>query len=72
MRKMKENNVRERIINILKEHSEGLTILDISDISGVSRITVSKYIYWFMIENLIYQRRIGTAKLCYLRMKEWN
>jgi predicted transcriptional regulator len=64
---MRENNVRERVIKVLKEHPEGLTILNISKIIGISRITVSKYVYWLTEENLISQRKIGPAKLCHLK-----
>ena len=64
---MIENNVREKIIKILEKHPEGLTILNISEIIGMNRITVSKYIYGLIAEKLVYQRKIGPAKMCYLR-----
>jgi len=64
---MKENNFRERIIKILKEHPEGLTIMDISNLLGTNRITVSKYVYGLIAENLIHERKIGPAKMCYLK-----
>jgi predicted transcriptional regulator len=64
---MIENNVREKIIKILKEHPEGLTLLNISKITGMNRITISKYVYGLIAENLVYQRKIGPAKMCYLR-----
>ncbi len=65
---MKENNFKERIIDNLKGHPEGLTILNIADSTGINRLTVSKYIWGMLFEGLILQRRVGTAKLCYLRM----
>lgn len=61
------NNIRERIINILSENPQGLTILEIAKILEVNRITVSKYIYGLMSENMVYQRKIGPAKLCCLK-----
>lgn len=64
---MKENNFRERVIEVLKEHPEGLTILNISKLLGTNRITASKYIYGLISENLIYERKIGPAKMCYLK-----
>lgn len=64
---MIENNVREKIIKILKEHPEGLTLLNISKITGMNRITISKYVYGLIAENLVCQRKIGPAKMCYLR-----
>jgi Mn-dependent DtxR family transcriptional regulator len=66
---MVENNIRERIIEILKKNTEGLTILDISRILGVNRGTVTKYIYELSGANLITHRKIGTAKLCFLAKK---
>ena len=67
---MKENHFRERIIANLKEHPEGLTILDIADGTGINRLTVSKYIFGLTYEGLVSQRRVGPAKLCYLRMRK--
>ena len=66
---MKENNVRERIIELLKQHPEGLTILELSKALGMSRITVSKYVYGLTSENLVLQRRVGPSKLCCLVVK---
>ncbi len=60
-------NIKERIIEILKKHPEGLTIIELSRILGVHRHTLTKYVYQLIGEGLIYQRKVGTAKLCYLR-----
>jgi len=64
---MVENNFRKRIIKNLKKHPEGLTILNIAEKTRINRITVSKYVFGLVSEGLVSQRRIGTAKLCYLR-----
>ncbi|NIM46958.1 MAG: winged helix-turn-helix transcriptional regulator [Candidatus Aenigmarchaeota archaeon] len=64
---MEENNFRERIIENLKEHPEGLTILNIAENTGINRITVSKYIFGMVSGGLIFQRKVGPAKLCYLK-----
>jgi DNA-binding IclR family transcriptional regulator len=66
---MKENHFRERIIANLKKHPEGLTILDIADGTGINRLTVSKYIFGLFSEGMLFQRRVGPAKLCYLKVK---
>jgi DNA-binding IclR family transcriptional regulator len=66
---MIENHFRERIIENLKKHPEGLTIIDIAGFTGINRITVSKYIFGLVAEGLVYQRMVGTAKLCYLKAK---
>jgi predicted transcriptional regulator len=67
MKKMKKNNFRENIIEILKNHPEGLTILNISNLINANRITVSKYVYGLIAEGLVSQRKIGPAKICYLK-----
>jgi len=64
---MKENNFRERIIEDLKSHPEGLTLLNLAANTGINRITISKYIFGLVSEGLVLQRRVGTAKLCYLK-----
>jgi len=64
---MAENNIREKIVKILKEHPEGLTTIDIAKLIGMNRLTISKYVYGLISENLIYQRKIGPAKICYLK-----
>ena len=64
---MKGNNgVGDRIIAILKYNPEGLTIQEISEQIGMTRHSVTKYIYMLLGERKISQRDVGTAKLCYL------
>jgi len=67
---MKNNNVKERIIKILKKHPEGLTTVEIAEKIGMSRHAVTKYIYQLLGEKKIYQREVGTAKLCYLKVRK--
>ena len=62
-------NVRDKILKLLKKHPEGLMILDISKLIDVSRVTVSKYIYVLTLEGVVVQRRIGSAKLCFLKRR---
>jgi len=62
-------NVKNKIINILKEHPEGLTTADITKILRISRNTAGKYVYQLLKEEKIYQKEIGNAKLCYLKAK---
>jgi len=64
---MKGRDIRNELIEILKEHPEGLTIVEIEKILKVSKHTAAKYIYQLIGEGLIYQREVGTAKLCYLK-----
>jgi hypothetical protein len=63
----RKNDVKKRVIEILKEHPEGLTTVDISKYIGMSRHSVTKYIYQLLGEGTISQREVGTAKLCYLK-----
>lgn len=60
-------NYRERIIKLLKEHPEGLTTVEIARMLGSHRHTITKYIYQLIGEDLIHQRKVGSAKLCYLK-----
>jgi predicted transcriptional regulator len=64
------NNFRERIIKILIKHPEGLTTIEIARILGSHRHTITKYIYQLVGEGVIYQREVGTAKLCYLKVEK--
>jgi DNA-binding IclR family transcriptional regulator len=63
-----ESEVRSRIIDILKNHPEGLTLMDIAGIIGMNRVTVSKYVYGLVSEGIIQLRTIGPAKLCCLKV----
>ena len=67
-----DSNTQEygkKIIKALKEHPEGLSIMEIAELIGVHRHTVIKYIYNLIGLGLIWQRKIGPAKLCYLKDK---
>ena len=61
------NRVEEKIIETLREHPEGLTILNIAKLIGIHRHTATKYIYYLVGTEAIYQRDVGPAKLCYLK-----
>ncbi|MHA1954418.1 MAG: HTH domain-containing protein [Candidatus Heimdallarchaeaceae archaeon] len=63
------NNVRESIISILRKQNNGLSITEISEKMGMNRRSVTKYIYQLLGEGLLYHRKVGTAKLCYLKVK---
>jgi len=58
---------RKTIIEVLKKHPEGLTILEIGKIAVMHRLTASKYIYGLISEGVVLQRKVGPAKLCYLK-----
>jgi DNA-binding IclR family transcriptional regulator len=58
---------KKTIIEVLKNHPEGLTLQKIADLTGMSRLTATKYVHELMGEGKIYQREVGMAKLCYLK-----
>jgi DNA-binding IclR family transcriptional regulator len=66
---MTVQNIKQKVIEVLKKHPEGLIINEISKILGIHRHTLIKYIYQLVGEQLIYQMNIGSAKLCFLRVE---
>ncbi len=60
-----ENNFREMVIELLKSHPDGLTILEIANSLKANRNTITKYIYELSGAGIISQRKVGTAKLCF-------
>lgn len=60
-------DAEKEILIVLKENPEGLTITDIAAKVGLSRNTVSKYIYGLVKAGKVYQRRIGVVSICYLK-----
>lgn len=60
---------RRKIIEALKRHPEGLTIQQISNEIGLSRLTTAKYIHELLGAEIITQRKVGRAKLCYLKQQ---
>jgi DNA-binding transcriptional ArsR family regulator len=67
------NNNGERLkkmaLSVLKRHPEGLTIRTLSEIIGVHRQTITKYIFELKGAGIIYRIKIGPATLHYLRKK---
>jgi len=59
-------------VSLLKKHPEGLTIKEISDMMGLHRQTITKYIMWLAGAGLIIRRRIGSATLHYLKKYSKN
>jgi DNA-binding IclR family transcriptional regulator len=62
---MPENEMPEMIMEALETHPEGLTILGLASTAGINRLTASKYVLVLAAEGLIFQRKVGSAKLCY-------
>jgi len=66
---MSKKDPRELILEVLRKHPEGLTIVSIAKLSGLHRHTSTKYIHELIGANMIFQRKVGAAKLCYLSDK---
>lgn len=60
-------DIEKRIVEVLKNHPEGLTIKQIAQKVGLHRLNITKYIYALTASGMIYQRKVGPAKLCYLK-----
>jgi DNA-binding transcriptional ArsR family regulator len=65
---MNDNGERSKQIalSILKNHPEGLTIRSLSEITGMHRQTITKYVLELKGAGVIHRRRVGSATLHYL------
>ena len=68
---MSRNNFKERTIELLRKHPEGLTILEIAKLNDAHRHTITKYIYELVGADLIGIREVSTAKLCFLKRENF-
>lgn len=59
--------IKEKIIQVLKESPNGLSIKDISKKLNKNRITVTKYLFELKGEGKIRIREVGRVKLIYLK-----
>jgi len=60
-------DIKEKIIEVLSRHPEGLTFTQIAKEAGMHRHTVTKYVYELKGEGTILVRDLKTLKLCYLK-----
>jgi DNA-binding Lrp family transcriptional regulator len=60
-------DIKQRIIEVLSKHPEGLTFTQIAVELGMHRHTITKYIYKLDGEGVIFVRDLKTLKLCYLK-----
>ena len=58
--------IKSSIISILKNHPEGLTVKDLSDMTKLHRQTVTKYIFELKGAGILLRRPVGSATLHYL------
>ena len=64
--------ILRQTISILKKHPEGLTIQELSEMMGLHRQTITKYIMWLAGAGVIRRRRVGSATLHYLKKYSKN
>jgi len=69
MHKMSEEK-RELVVSLLKKHSEGLTIIEISNLLKISRNTVAVALAELKGSESIRIRPVGKAKLHYWLQNE--
>jgi hypothetical protein len=58
-----EKNIKKYIVEVLKEHADGLTISDVAKLTGRNRLTISKYLAIMEAEKIIECREIGVSKI---------
>lgn len=63
------SGIRNKIIEMLRSHSDGLPISYMAKISGIHRQTLAKYLNQLKSSGTIRIRNLGTLKLCYLNIK---
>ena len=61
------NRIKDKILQILEAHPEGLTIESLSRIARVHRQTATKYLFWLNGAGMVHRRRVGSATLHYLK-----
>ena len=59
--------LKKKIFLAVKNHPEGLTILELSKITKAYRQTIAKYILVLEASGIIHRRRVGSATLHYLK-----
>jgi predicted transcriptional regulator len=63
----RKKNAKELIINALREHPEGLMLVEIAKLTGMNRLTVTKYVHELMGNGSVFQKEAAAAKICYLK-----
>ena len=61
-----EGVLKERIVNVLRQHPEGLTTHDISQLIGTHRHTATRYLAELRGAGIVIHRPVGSAILHYL------
>jgi len=59
-------SVKNRIVELLKEQPEGITITELAHLLGLHRQTATKYLFELKGAHVIRTRAVGPARLLYL------
>ena len=68
----KQEELVGEVLKILKKDTRGLTIQELANITGASRITVSFVLMKLELQKKINSRIIGNCKLHYLNIRGRN
>jgi len=60
-------DAKDLIIKALREHPEGLMLTEIAKITGMNRLTITKYVHELMGRGSVFQREAAAARICYLK-----
>lgn len=62
-----KDEIKQKILEVLKDHPEGLSIQEISEELGMHRHTVTKYVYFLGGAGEVFVRKVGMVSLVYHR-----
>jgi hypothetical protein len=62
-----KKDIKSHIIEVLIEHQDDLTILDVAKLTGRNRLTVSKYLAILEAEKIVECNKIGVSKIFRLK-----
>ncbi|MEM0333622.1 MAG: winged helix-turn-helix transcriptional regulator, partial [Candidatus Aenigmatarchaeota archaeon] len=66
---MRGETTKEKILNVIKENPDGLTIQEIARKAKVSRITASIYVHELLGEGKVHQKKIGVYRIIFPKEK---
>ena len=61
-----ENEIRQRLVEILHDSKTGLSGVEISGKLGINRMTITKYLNIFAAEGLVKQKNVGNVNLWFV------
>lgn len=62
-REYQPNDIKRKLIEILKGSKTGLSGIEVSEKLGINRVTMAKYLNIFAIQGVIRQKKIGNVNL---------